>query len=49
MSLQKQVYNPKQEPDKEGGLDHPVDAAGYFHVKRWPVDEGVMKSEGLRL
>lgn len=48
-SLQKQVYNSKQEPDKDGGYDHTPDAAGYFHHWYWPVhDRGLMR-QALKL
>lgn len=36
-SLEKQAYDRAGEPDKSSGLDHIVDAAGYFVVYRWPV------------
>lgn len=36
-SLEQQAYNPQGEPDKQGGFDHQVDAAGYLVVKEMPV------------
>lgn len=36
-SLEKQAYDKNGEPDKSGGLDHPLDAAGYFAVYRYPI------------
>jgi len=36
-SLEQQPYDKNGEPDKEGGLDHANDAAGYFLEQRWPV------------
>lgn len=35
--LEKQAYNDKGEPDKSSGLDHAVDAGGYFICYRFPV------------
>lgn len=36
-ALEKQPYDKNGEPDKSLGLDHVVDAAGYFVVYRYPV------------
>jgi len=36
-SLEKQAYDKNGEPDKGGGLDHVLDASGYFIVNRWPI------------
>lgn len=36
-SLEKQAYDKHGEPDKAGGLDHVVDAAGYFVAYRYPI------------
>lgn len=36
-ALEKQSYDKNGEPDKSTGLDHIVDAAGYFVVYRYPV------------
>lgn len=36
-SLEKQAYDKHGEPDKSGGLDHVVDAAGYFVAYRYPI------------
>lgn len=38
--LEKQAYNDKGEPDKTSGLDHAVDAGGYFICFRYPVLHG---------
>lgn len=38
--LEKQAYNDKGEPDKTSGLDHAVDAGGYFICFRFPVKNG---------
>ncbi len=36
-SLEKQAYDKNGEPDKDSGLDHIVDAGGYFISYRYPV------------
>lgn len=36
-SLEKQAYDKSGEPDKQGGFDHVVDAAGYFVSYRYPI------------
>lgn len=36
-SLEKQAYDKHGEPDKAGGLDHVIDAAGYFIAYRYPI------------
>lgn len=36
-SLEKQAYDKHGEPDKSGGLDHVIDAAGYMLVYRYPI------------
>lgn len=36
-SLEKQAYDKHGEPDKSAGLDHVVDAAGYFIAYRYPI------------
>ena len=38
--LEKQAYDKNGEPDKTSGLDHLVDAAGYFISYRYPVTRG---------
>jgi hypothetical protein len=35
--LEKQAYSPQGEPDKTSGLDHILDAAGYFISYKFPV------------
>lgn len=48
--LEKQAYTKQGEPDKTSGLDHLVDAAGYFVSYRYPVQYGKilkMKLKGL--
>lgn len=41
--LEKQAYDKNGEPDKSAGLDHIVDAAGYFISYKFPVVEGFRK------
>jgi hypothetical protein len=41
-SLEKQAYDKFGEPDKSGGLDHIIDAAGYFIAYRYPIRKPVM-------
>lgn len=36
-SLEQQVYDKNGAPDKAGGLDHSVDAQGYFMMQKYPV------------
>jgi hypothetical protein len=36
-ALEKQAYDKHGEPDKSGGLDHIMDAAGYFIAYKYPV------------
>lgn len=36
-SLEKQAYDKNGEPDKQGGFDHVIDAAGYFVAYRYPI------------
>lgn len=36
-ALEQQAYAKSGEPDKEGGFDHPCDAAGYLVVREMPV------------
>lgn len=48
-SLEKQPYDKNGEPDKAGGLDHIVDAAGYFIAYRYPVIKRIALVQPLRL
>lgn len=48
-SLEKQAYDKNGEPDKSGGLDHIIDAAGYFVVYRYPIRHRVAQIQPLRL
>ena len=36
-ALEQQIYNAGGMPDKEGGLDHPTDAGGYFIHRKHPL------------
>lgn len=42
-SLEKQSYDKNGEPDKAAGLDHLLDAAGYFISYKYPVSRPVMR------
>jgi phage terminase large subunit len=42
-SLEKQAYDKNGEPDKAAGLDHLLDAAGYFISYKFPVSRPVMR------
>jgi hypothetical protein len=48
-SLEKQAYDKNGEPDKAGGLDHVIDAAGYFIVYRYPIQHRVAVVQPLRI
>lgn len=48
-SLEKQAYDKHGEPDKAGGLDHVIDAAGYFIAYKFPLVKRVAKIEPLRI
>ena len=48
-SLEKQAYNKNGEPDKEGGLDHIVDAAGYFIAYKYPIVKRLAIVSSLRM
>jgi hypothetical protein len=48
-SLEKQAYDKHGEPDKAGGLDHIIDAAGYFLVYRYPIQHRLALVQPLRL
>lgn len=48
-SLEKQAYDKHGEPDKAGGLDHVIDAAGYFVAYRYPIQHRVAVVQPLRL
>lgn len=44
-ALEKQVYDKNGEPDKTTGLDHIVDAAGYFMTYRFPILRPMQKTK----
>jgi len=48
-SLEKQAYNKNGEPDKEGGLDHIVDATGYFISYKYPIVRRTAIVSSLRI
>jgi len=48
-SLEKQAYDKNGEPDKSGGLDHIIDAAGYFIAYRYPIQRRIALVQPLRI
>lgn len=48
-SLEKQPYDKAGEPDKSAGLDHVIDAAGYFIAYRYPIQHRIALVQPLRL
>ena len=48
-SLEKQAYDKNGEPDKSGGFDHVIDAAGYFIAYRYPIKRNTASSAPLRM
>ncbi|KVN92548.1 terminase large subunit domain-containing protein [Burkholderia ubonensis] len=48
-ALEQQPYDAHGEPDKSIGIDHVVDAAGYFIQKNWPVVKRIARVESLRI
>lgn len=48
-ALEKQAYDKHGEPDKTSGLDHVIDAAGYFVVYRYPIRKRIASIEPLRI
>lgn len=48
-SLEKQAYDKHGEPDKAGGLDHVIDAAGYFIAYRYPIQHRIALVQPLRM
>jgi hypothetical protein len=45
--LEKQAYDKDGEPDKTSGLDHVVDAAGYFVAYKFPIIHGKARKTNL--
>jgi len=48
-SLEKQAYDKSGEPDKSAGLDHVIDAAGYFIAYRYPIQHRIAVVQPLRI
>jgi len=48
-SLEKQAYDKHGEPDKTSGLDHVLDAAGYFVVYKFPILARAASFKPLRI
>ena len=44
-SLEKQAYDKNGEPDKSAGLDHIVDAAGYFITYKFPILRAAQRTQ----
>jgi len=47
--FEKQAYDKTGEPDKTSGLDHVVDAGGYFIAYRYPIVQRVALVQPLRM
>jgi hypothetical protein len=48
-ALEKQAYNSNGEPDKTTGMDHPIDAGGYFIAYRYPINRRLAVVSSLRI
>jgi phage terminase large subunit len=48
-ALEKQAYNSNGEPDKTTGMDHPIDAGGYFIAYRYPINRRIALVSSLRI
>lgn len=46
--LEKQAYDKHGEPDKTSGIDHIIDAAGYFIAYRFPIVHGKARQTMLK-
>lgn len=46
--LEKQAYDKNGEPDKTSGIDHVIDAAGYFVSYRYPILYGAVRQTKLK-
>lgn len=46
--LEKQAYNKNGEPDKTSGIDHVIDAPGYFIAYRFPILHGKARKTKLK-
>lgn len=47
-ALEQQIYDVLGRPDKSSGLDHPLDAAGYFIFWYWPVKKSNLTKKIVR-
>lgn len=47
--LEKQAYDKNGEPDKTSGIDHVIDAAGYFVSHKFPIVKRVAQIQNLRM
>lgn len=47
--LEKQAYDKNGEPDKTSGIDHVIDAAGYFISHKFPIVKRVAQIQNLRM
>ena len=48
-ALEKQAYDRNGEPDKSTGLDHCIDAGGYFIAYRYPIQKRLAIVQSLRI
>lgn len=48
-ALEKQAYDKNGEPDKTSGLDHCIDAGGYFIAYRYPIQKRLAVVTQLRI
>lgn len=48
-ALEKQAYDKNGEPDKTSGLDHCLDAGGYFIAYRYPIQKRIAVVTQLRM
>lgn len=46
--LEKQAYDKNGEPDKTSGIDHVIDAPGYFIAYRFPIIHGKARKTNLK-
>lgn len=48
LCFEQQIYNKNGDPDKDGGLDHFLDAAGYFCYNRLPI-QGSVRHQSIKI
>ena len=48
-ALEKQAYDKNGEPDKSSGMDHVIDAGGYFIAYRYPIQKRIALVTSLRI